>query len=349
MGNNTSSTPSTQSAVVAQENTATPPAPPPPGVTPPTPPHIDPTGHLDAPAEPSTPSANPGTYEELHKKCRELFPQSFEGGKIVIGKALSSHFQVNHNLTLSNPVQSGYRFGATYVGSKQFGPQESYPVLLGDIDASGNLNANIIHAFSKQLTTRTVVQFQGAKANFQGVMDYKADTWTSTATLVNPDLVNGSGMLISQYLQRVTPHLDVGAECMYQKGGQVPGGQTAFMSLAGRLHGEKWSFSANVNASGPAGPGWHASFYQKVNDSIQIGAELETSIGMGQSIASVGYQVDVPSTGATFKAQLDTTWGIQSVLEKKLIEAQFPLTLALSAEGNPVKSEFKFGVGIMLG
>ena len=54
----------------------------------------------------------------------ELFPQTFEGGKVQFSRALSSHFQVNHNLTLSNPMMSGYRFGATYVGTKQLGPQE---------------------------------------------------------------------------------------------------------------------------------------------------------------------------------------------------------------------------------
>lgn len=43
-----------------------------------------------------------------------------------------------------------YRFGATYVGTKQTCPNEAYPVLIGDIDPSGNMNANILH----QLTDR---------------------------------------------------------------------------------------------------------------------------------------------------------------------------------------------------
>ena len=48
---------------------------------------------------------------------------------------------------MSNAMPSGYRFGATYVGaSKIISMQEAYPILIGDIDASGNLQANIIHA-----------------------------------------------------------------------------------------------------------------------------------------------------------------------------------------------------------
>lgn len=53
-----------------------------------------------------------------------MFPSPFEGGRLVIGKGVSSHFQINHTLTLGPPMLSGYRFGATYVGCKQFSPQE---------------------------------------------------------------------------------------------------------------------------------------------------------------------------------------------------------------------------------
>ena len=50
-------------------------------------------------------------------------------------------------MTMSNVMPSGYRFGATYIGtSNVISPQESYPVILGDMDPSGNLQAHIIHA-----------------------------------------------------------------------------------------------------------------------------------------------------------------------------------------------------------
>ena len=43
-------------------------------------------------------------------------------------------------------MPSGYRFGATYVGSNMLSPQEAYPVLMADMDPSGGLQAHIIHA-----------------------------------------------------------------------------------------------------------------------------------------------------------------------------------------------------------
>jgi len=89
---------------------------------------------------------NPGTVEEIHKECKEIFPMAFEGTKLVVQKALSNNFQVSHSLTMSNMMPSGYRFGATYVGAKQLSPMEAFPILIGDIDPSGNLQAHIIHA-----------------------------------------------------------------------------------------------------------------------------------------------------------------------------------------------------------
>lgn len=47
-----------------------------------------------------------------------------EGVRLVVNKGLSNHFQVSHTVTLSTLGDSGYRFGATYVGSKQTGPAE---------------------------------------------------------------------------------------------------------------------------------------------------------------------------------------------------------------------------------
>ncbi len=39
---------------------------------------------------------------------------------------ISTHFQVNHSLTMSSVIPSGYKFGATYVGNQQISPTEVY-------------------------------------------------------------------------------------------------------------------------------------------------------------------------------------------------------------------------------
>ena len=66
----------------------------------------------------------------------EVFPVPFEGCKLLINKGLSNHFQISHTLTMSTLQPSGYKFGCTYVGTKQYGPMEvgqKFPITRFDI------------------------------------------------------------------------------------------------------------------------------------------------------------------------------------------------------------------------
>ncbi|XP_067874833.1 mitochondrial import receptor subunit TOM40 homolog [Heterodontus francisci] len=101
---------------------------------------------------------NPGTFEECHRKCKELFPIQMEGVKLVVNKGLSNHFQVNHTVSLSTLAESSYHFGATYVGTKQLSPTEAFPVLVGDMDNMGSLNAQLIHQLTNRVRSKMVLQ-----------------------------------------------------------------------------------------------------------------------------------------------------------------------------------------------
>nr|XP_060632073.1 mitochondrial import receptor subunit TOM40B-like [Anolis sagrei ordinatus] len=70
------------------------------------------------------PRGNPGSFDELHRKCKEVFPQQMEGVKLIVNKSFSSHFQVTHTIHMSTIGQSSYHFSATYVGDQQLGPTE---------------------------------------------------------------------------------------------------------------------------------------------------------------------------------------------------------------------------------
>ena len=60
----------------------------------------------------------------------DIFPVVFEGGKLVVNKGLSSHFQISHTMTMSSLQPSGYKFGCTYVGTKQYSPSEASQVVV---------------------------------------------------------------------------------------------------------------------------------------------------------------------------------------------------------------------------
>uniref|UniRef100_A0A3B3QT46 Translocase of outer mitochondrial membrane 40 homolog (yeast) n=1 Tax=Paramormyrops kingsleyae TaxID=1676925 RepID=A0A3B3QT46_9TELE len=145
---------------------------------------------------------NPGTFEECHRKCKEIFPLQMDGVKLVVNKGLSNHFQVCHTIALSTLGDSSYRFGATYVGTKQTGPAEFFPVLVGDMDNSGSLNAQVIHQLTSRIRSKMVFQTQQQKfMNWQCDAEYKGDDFTATVTLGNPDALAGSG---SNYIATLT-------------------------------------------------------------------------------------------------------------------------------------------------
>lgn len=281
--------------------------------------------------------------DELHKACKDVFPVNFEGAKIMVNKGLSNHFQISHTLNMSSVTPSGYRFGATYVGTKQFSPTEAFPVLLGDIDPSGNLNANIIHQFNERLRTKFVAQVQSSKfVASQMSADYRGKDFTSSLTLANIDLIGESGVAVGHYLQSVTPRLALGAELAYQYGAQVPGGQIAILSVAGKYRAADYTMSGTVGAAGA-----HLCYWQRCSEQVQFGCELETNLRMQEAVGSVGYQVDLPKADLVFRGMVDSNWTVGAILEKKL--QPMPFTFALSGMLNHPKSQFRLGCGLIIG
>ncbi|KAH8266802.1 mitochondrial import receptor subunit TOM40 homolog 1 [Drosophila bipectinata] len=294
-------------------------------------------------AEKGGPLENPGTVEDLHKKCKDLQAITFEGAKIMLNKGLSNHFQVSHTLNMSNTVPSGYRFGATYVGTTQYSPTEAFPVLLGDIDPSGNLNANVIHQLSPRIRCKFASQVQESKmVASQLTTDYKGTDYTASLTVANPSIFTSSGVIVGQYLQSITSSIALGAELAYQFGPNVPGRQIAIVSAVGRYTAGNSVWSGTLGQNG-----MHLCYYQKASDQLQIGVEVETSLRMQESVATLAYQIDLPKADLIFRGGIDSNWHISGVLEKRL--QPLPFTLALSGRMNHVKNNFRLGCGLMIG
>ncbi|KAM6427845.1 mitochondrial import receptor subunit TOM40 homolog isoform 1-T1 [Liasis olivaceus] len=283
---------------------------------------------------------NPGTFEECHRKCKELFPIQMEGVKLTVNKGLSNHFQVNHTVALSTVGDSNYRFGATYVGTKQLSPTEAFPVLVGDMDNSGSLNAQIIHQLTNKIRSKVVFQTQQAKfVNWQVDSEYRGTDFTAAVTLGNPDILVGSGILVAHYLQSITPCLALGAELVYHR---RPGEEGTVMSLAGKYTAPNWIATLTVGQAGA-----HATYYHKASDQLQVGVEFEASTRMQDTSATFGYQLDLPKANLLFRGSIDSNWIVGAALEKKLIP--LPLTLAMGAFLNHRKNKFQCGFGLTIG
>lgn len=297
------------------------------------------------PANPIEPNflGNPGTMEELHKMCKEIFPINFEGAKLMLNKGLSSHFQISHTINMSSIMPSGYKFGATYVGTKQISPTDTFPVLVGDIDPTGNLNANVIHQFTDRIRGKLATQVQRNKFNaVQMTADYRGDYYTLSLTLGNPDIINNSGLIVVHYLQNITKNLALGAEFLYQQGPTLPTGYISLFSAAARYINGNSTISGSIGSAG-----CHVCYYQKASQQVQVGVEFEVSSRMQEAITTIGYQVDLPKADIIFKGSVDSNWTISGLLEKKL--QPLPFSFSLSGVLNHNKNHFRLGCGLLIG
>jgi len=282
---------------------------------------------------------NPGTFDELHKKCKDVLCDPFSGFRLALGKGLSRHFQVSHTLNMSAlPNGMSYQFGAVYLGGTGSASANPSPVLTGQIDNSGNLYAQMIHQLSKNTMAKCIVQTQQKElAMLQMDADYRGEECTAALTLGNIDILSGSGIIVNHYLQRLTPNLILGAECFYQYGS---GQEMAVLSLAGKYSKDKWEAAFKFNPKS-----WNASYYHHItigSENVSIGVDYEHSLK--DSIVSLGYHYNLPKANVTVRGMLNTNWTVAAVYEKKL--PSLPFSFCLSGMVNHVKNQCSFGFAL---
>uniref|UniRef100_A0A0N5B078 Mitochondrial import receptor subunit TOM40 homolog n=1 Tax=Syphacia muris TaxID=451379 RepID=A0A0N5B078_9BILA len=294
----------------------------------------------------TTSDNNPGSFDELHRKCRDIFPMCFEGAKVMVQKGLSTHFQVTHTLSIS-PLSTGYRFGATYVGNTMYSPTDAFPVVLGDTDAAGNTSATFLHQWGK-FRVKLQSQVQNSKLSAaQGTFEYRGRLSTLGLTLANIDVISESGIIVGQLLRRLTPKFDLGAELVYQYGKQMPGQQISMLTYAARYNGKNFTASGTIGKSG-----LHLCYYHKQHENLAFGVEFESNFRVKEALTTFAYQAhfyaELPDEGVTMRASVDTNWTVIGVFEKKL-NPSLPFTLALSGMLNHVKAQGRFGIGLIIG
>lgn len=80
--------------------------------------------------------------------------------------------------------------------------------------------------------------------------DYRGRDFTGSLSLGQIDIVRNSGIVVCQYLQSVTKAISLGAELMYQKGQQLPGGQVPVLTVGGKYNGNSPSLLSPFHGMG---------------------------------------------------------------------------------------------------
>lgn len=286
------------------------------------------------------PLPNPGSFDELHRLCKDVFPAQMEGVKLVVNKVLSSHFQVAHTVHMSALGLPGYHLHTAYAGDWQLSPTEVFPTVVGDMDSSGSLNAQVLLLLAERLRAKAVFQTQQAKfLTWQFDGEYRGDDCTATLTLGNPDLIGESVIMVAHFLQSITHRLVLGGELVYHR---RPGEEGAILTLAGKYSAVHWVATLNVGSGGA-----HASYYHKANEQVQVGVEFEANTRLQDTTFSFGYHLTLPQADMVFRGLVDSNWCVGAVLEKKM--RPLPVTLALGAFLNHWRNRFHCGFSITVG
>ncbi|KAM9441499.1 mitochondrial import receptor subunit TOM40B isoform 1-T1 [Clarias gariepinus] len=283
---------------------------------------------------------NPGSFDGLHRSCKDVFPQQVEGVKMVINKTLSSFFKVSHTFHISAVAPSTYRFHVEHLQSDTDSKDTGSPMLIGEMDSSGSLNAHSLFHLSERIRAKAVFQtVQSQFVTWQFETEYRGADFTAAVTMANPDIFRESVIMVAHFLQSVSPQLVLGGELVYHRGRAEEGG---ILTLAGQYSGRNWVATLNAGKGGA-----HASYYHRANKQIQVGVEFEASTRTQETKFSFGYQMDLPRANMTFRGMLDSRCIIGGVLEKRL--CPLPATLIMGAFVNHRGDKLQVGLGVNVG
>lgn len=287
---------------------------------------------------------NPGSFDDLHKKVKDIYPQNFEGAKLTIKKILSQHFDVTHTITLSSVTPSGYKFGTKYVGMKMVGLNERYPVAEGEITPNGNLTASFVHTIGCRLRYKLSAQIAESKCKASSTsLEYRSNDFTVAVTLANPKFMKWQETVVLHYLQSITSRIALGAEIACLRGSKVPGGQQTVMCVAFRYSTGPTTLSATLGEAG-----LHVCYHRRASPQLELGVELETNTRTHHSLATIVYQVNVPYADLIFRGIVNSETSVGGVFEKRL----YPIaesSLVISGLLNHKKQQFRVGVGLNIG
>lgn len=143
--------------------------------------------------------------------------------------------------------------------------------------------------------------------------DYAGRDYSLNAKAINPSPIDATGIYFASYLQSVTKNLALGYEMLMQR----PSEDLTDISsswLARYTSADKsWIGSAVVQPGGVV----TASYWQKLSEKLEVAAELQmiASDTRRDAIATLGAKYDLRM--ASFKAQVDSTGKVSTLLEQR--------------------------------
>ncbi|CAJ0752113.1 17817_t:CDS:2 [Entrophospora sp. SA101] len=165
--------------------------------------------------------------------------------------------------------------------------------------------------------------------------DYQGSDYSVNCKTINPSPVEQTGIFVMSYFQSVTQKLAMGVETVYQK--PTPDIEETSKSLVLKYSGNDYVTTVQWQEVGAL----QASYYQKINEKVDFGTELQIILAAGRREA--GGKFDFRA--ATFRGQVDTTGRVSAVIEQKIVPG---FSFLVTGDIEHMKNTSKFGVGFQL-
>lgn len=283
---------------------------------------------------------NPGTVADLHARCHDMMPQTFDGFRLNISRRPTPQVNVAHGLQLTN--KSGNldcRLSTSY--TLEAGRRD--PLIVAEMDAKGNLNGSVMHFLTQRLRGKLMASFVASQLNTTRLLlDYFGRDYTCSCCLLgNFKLADQMGLIVASYLQQVTPHLALGMQLIYQREDIVPGRQASMLSAVARYQQDNRIWSAIVNMHS-----LEICFTQLYGQSLGASVQLQANVLKRLAISRLCYHCHLPQIGFNFRGGVDTRGVISAVCERRM--EPWPILLQLSAKLNHLNNRFRFGIGLVI-
>ncbi|PVU97570.1 hypothetical protein BB559_001980 [Furculomyces boomerangus] len=281
----------------------------------------------------------PGQFDQLNKETKSTLLNDFffDGARADLTKVLSPNFQVMHTFQLGLPGSpSSFNLAAVYANEKT--------LMHGTMDTEGNLQSRFHYSWTPRLTTK----FQGqvmkndSRSMLQAELEYDGTDYIVNTKMVNPSPIDFTGIYLTNYLQSVTKKLSVGAEAMVQiPMANVMESSSSFAMRYTPDDKSVWVFQTQgVNVA-------TFSFWKKISPKCDACAELQLvsvpSQNRREAVCTVGAKYEF--TSATYRAQIDSGFKVNMLLEEKIAPG---FSFLISGEMDHMKGENKFGFGLQL-
>jgi len=194
----------------------------------------------------------------------------------------------------------------------------------GTIENTGAFGGRGNYRISDRLVAKTNVQLSARQDMAQVEAEYTGTDFSASLKSINPSLLGGgvTGVTVGQYLQSVTPKLSLGLEAVWQRAAMNQGPE-AHVSYMGRYRSSDWIATAQLLAQGAI----NATYYRRLSEQVQAGAELTLSMVptqgvMGiafkrEGVATVGLRYDFRTS--TLRGSVDSKGKMGMLLEKRFL------------------------------